>query len=92
MKRKKAEGAEKRNQRRKEDQSLEEEDMKKEEEKARKYASKRSRSQGRCKLSVGREEKEVQIRRKVQAESAERASTSDTDLSKVCCGSFVLFI
>ena len=64
---------------RKEDQSLEEEDRKKEK-KACKYARKRSRSQGRCELSEEREGKEVKIGRKMQAESAERESTSDTDL------------
>ena len=59
-----------------EDPSLEEEDKKK----ARKYARKRSRGQGRCELSEERKENEVKIRGKMQAESAERESTSDTDL------------
>ena len=47
---------------------------------ARKYARKRSRGQGRCELSGEREEKEVKIRGKVQAESAERESTLDKDM------------
>ena len=53
---------------------------KKKEKKARKYARKTSRGQGRCELSEEREGREVNIRGKMQAESAERESISDTGL------------
>ena len=54
-----------------------EEDRKK---KTRNCARKRSRSKGRCELSEEREEKEVKIRRKLKAESADHGSISDKDL------------
>ena len=54
-----------------------EEDRKK---KTRNCARKRSRSKGGCELSEEREEKEVKIRRKLKAESADHGSISDKDL------------
>ena len=65
--------------RRKEDQALTDKEESKKKT-ARKFSVKRSRSKGRCELGEQRVEKEVKIRRKLKAESAEHESISDTDL------------
>ena len=53
----------------------------------------RNRSKGRCELSEEREEKEVKIKRKLNAESAEHESISDTDIVNDClCDSLVCVV
>ena len=47
---------------------------------SKRLSRKGSRNKGRCELSEGQEEKEVKIRRKFKAESADHESVSDTDL------------